>query len=238
MTQKEMLNFMKENQRDALSSERHQYNRARKDMNEWLGKENVPEDVKATMYAQELQKVNRLKEQVSRPQPLQVQMVPQTETTPQQLPQTETPETMSTVEQQIIDSVPKTMQGRAKLLLRSIKQRPEVIDWNENGQLIFEGTTVPQSNIVDLVNDVLRKRKGFEPQHSKTFVKGLAKINIPEDYVRNPDRLETMRTYRRIQDYPPATPLAAPPKTPVRKRTAPQQKGSGLKFGKWLRAPR
>ena len=83
--QKEMLNLMKDKQRDALSSERHQYNKARKDMNEWLEKANVPEDVKATMYAQELQKVNRLKEQVIPPQPPQYPLAcPQSGPNPQE----------------------------------------------------------------------------------------------------------------------------------------------------------
>ena len=56
------------------------------------------------------------------------------------------------------------------------------------------------SNIVYLVNDVMRKRKGFNPEHSSTFAKALAKINLPEHYVRNPDRIDSIRWYRRLQD--------------------------------------
>ena len=32
----------------------------------------------------------------------------------------------------------------------------------------------------------MRKRRGFNPDHSNTFAKALAKINVPEDYVKNP----------------------------------------------------
>ena len=46
----------------------------------------------------------------------------------------------------------------------------------------------------------MRKRKGFNPEHSSTSAKALAKINIPEDYVRNPDRIDSIRWYRRLQD--------------------------------------
>ena len=46
----------------------------------------------------------------------------------------------------------------------------------------------------------MRKRKGFNPEHSNTFAKALAKINVPEDYLRNPDRIDSIRWYRRLQD--------------------------------------
>ena len=74
-----------------------------------------------------------------------------------------------------IDSVPKTMQNRAKLLIQKLKDHSDVISWNDNGQSVLEGSIVPNSNIVDLVNDVMRKRKGFNPEHSNTFAKALAK---------------------------------------------------------------
>ena len=46
----------------------------------------------------------------------------------------------------------------------------------------------------------MRKRKGFNPEHSNTFAKALAKINVPEDYLRNPERIDSIRWYRRLQD--------------------------------------
>ena len=58
------------------------------------------------------------------------------------------------------------MQNRAKLLIQKLKDHSNVISWNDNGQLVLEGSVVPNSNIVDLVNDVMRKRKGFNPEHS------------------------------------------------------------------------
>ena len=53
---------------------------------------------------------------------------------------------------------------------------------------------------MDLVNDVMRKRKGFNPEHSNTFAKALTKINVPEDYLRNPDRIDSICWYHRLQD--------------------------------------
>ena len=60
------------------------------------------------------------------------------------------------------------MQNRAKLPIQKLKDHSDVISWNDNGQLDLEGSVVPNSNIVDSVSDVVRKRKGFNSEHSNT----------------------------------------------------------------------
>ena len=90
--------------------------------------------------------------------------------------ESDTSEHLSATDKQIIHSVPKKMQNRAKLLIQKLKDHSDVISWNDNGELVLDGFTIPISNIVDLVNDVMRKRKGFNPEHSSTFAKALAKL--------------------------------------------------------------
>ena len=198
LTQQEMFKFMKEKRQDSLSPDLRKCYEARQEMNDWLEKDDAPEDTKATMYAQQLQRVNQLKNQVVRPEPSPVQMITHTEQT--MTSESDTSEQLSATDKQIIYSVPKTMQNRAKLLIQKLKDHTDVISWNDNGELVLDRSTIPNSNIVDLVNDVMRKRKGFKPEHSSTFAKALAKINVPEDYVRNPDRIDSIRWYRRLQD--------------------------------------
>ena len=177
------------------------YYEARQEMNDWLGKDDVPEDTKATMYAQQLQRIKQLKKQVFRPEPSPVQMITHTEQTMTSESDSATPsQQLNATDKQIIDSVPKTMQNRAKLLNQKLKDHSDVISWNDNGQLVLEGSIVPYSNNVNLVNYVMRKRKGFNPEHSNTFAKALTKINVPEDYLRNPDRIDSIRWYHRLQD--------------------------------------
>ena len=191
LTQHEMLKFVKEKLQDSLSLNLRKYYEAGQVMNDWLEKDDVPEDTKATMYAQQLQRVNQLKNQAVRPEPSPVQTMTL---------ESDTSEQLSATDKQIIESVPKTMQNRATLLIQKLKDHSDVISWNDNGQLVLDGSTIPNPNIVDLVNAVMRKRKGFNPEHSSTFAKALAKINVPEDYVRNPDRIDSTRWYRRLQD--------------------------------------
>ena len=222
LTQKEMLKFMKEKRQDSLSPNLRKYYEARQEMNDWLEKDDLPEDTKATMCAQQLQRVNQLKNQVFRPEPSPVQMITHTQQTMTSESDSTTPsQQLDATDKQIINSVPKTMQNRAKLLIQKLKDHSDVISWNDNGQLVLEGSIVPNSNIVDLVNDVMRKRKGFNPEHSNTFAKALAKINVPEDYLRNPDRIDSICWYRRLQDsqapgpsFVSETPTEVPRKTP------------------------
>ena len=101
--------------------------------------------------------------------------------------ESDTSQQLSATDKEIIDSVPKKMQNLAKLLTQKLKDHLDVISWNDNGQLVLDGSIIPSFNFVDLVNDVVPKRKGSNPEHSSTFAKALANINIPEDYVRNPD---------------------------------------------------
>ena len=129
-------------------------------------------------------------------------MITQTERTMTSESDSVTPsQQLTTTDKQITDSVPKTMQNHAKLLIQKLKDHSHVISWNANGQLALEGSVVPNSNIVHLVNDVMQKMKEFNPEHLSTFAKALAKINVPEDYVRNPDRIDSIRWYRRLQDF-------------------------------------
>ena len=153
------------------------------------------------MYSQQLQRVKQLKNQVFRPEPSPVQMITQTERTMTSESDSTSPsQQLNETDKQIIDSVPKVMQNYAKLLVQKLKDHSDIISWNDNGQLVLEGSIVPNSNIVDSVNDVMRKRKGFNSEHLNTFAKALTKINLPEDYLRNPDRINSICLYHILKD--------------------------------------
>lgn len=111
----------------------------------------------------------------------------------------------------IVEHIPRTMRPRATALLNRLKARPDVISWDETGQVKLEGETIPQSNISDLVSDAVRARKNFNPTGSREFFRVLSKINMPKDLVRNEERwnevqgsssvTEDVRTPRRSLEY-------------------------------------
>ena len=84
-------------------------------MNYWLEKDDVPEDTKTTMYSQQLQRVKQLKNQVFRPELSPVQMITRTERTMTSESDSASPsQQLNATDKQIIDSVSKTTQNRAK----------------------------------------------------------------------------------------------------------------------------
>ena len=75
--------------------------------------------------------MNQLKNQVVRPEASPVQMITHTEQT--MTSESETSQQLSATDKQIIDSVPKMMQNRAKLQIQKLKDHSDVISWNDNG---------------------------------------------------------------------------------------------------------
>jgi hypothetical protein len=82
------------------------------------------------------------------------------------------------------------------------------ITWNEKGELKYKDKTVQGSNVVAFVNDVMRKRKYFNPQGWETFGEDLREANVPQYLIGHEDRwrfiTQTKRTprYRKRQQSP------------------------------------
>jgi hypothetical protein len=69
------------------------------------------------------------------------------------------------------------MKAKVQLLLKKMKSSHD-ISWNEKEELKYKGETVQESNVVDLVNDVLSKRKYFNPQGWETFGEALRYLGL------------------------------------------------------------
>ena len=48
---------------------------------------------------------------------------------------------------------PATMKSRARPFIKKLKANKDIIGWNEQGQMVLKGTTIPRINTLDLVND-------------------------------------------------------------------------------------
>ena len=108
----------------------------------------------------------------------------------------------------ILDSVPATMKSRTRQLIKKLKANKDIIGRNEQGQMVFKGTTIPGTNIVDLVNNSLLQRKNFNPEGWELFSKALGHLNVPEGIVRNENRLGECKTQGIPEEVPkPTTPL-------------------------------
>ena len=93
----------------------------------------------------------------------------------------------------ILESVPPTLQRKAKLMMEYLQDHPKV-SWDEKGELSYAGQRIPGSNIIDLVNDVLRSRKKSSlPTGWDRFAQVLKDVNLPQEVVGNKQRWTWMQ---------------------------------------------
>ena len=97
----------------------------------------------------------------------------------------------SKMNQLVIYSVPSAMKRKAQLFVSLLKNNPNV-SWEDDGTVKLYGKSIPGSNIIDLVNDVIRHRKGSEPTGWQAFAEGLRDMNIPQDVIGNRERWDWM----------------------------------------------
>ena len=62
----------------------------------------------------------------------------------------------------VLSTIPKTIQRKAENLLERVKRQSN-LGWNERGELLFNVEVIQGTNIVDLVNDMVRQRKSYQP---------------------------------------------------------------------------
>ena len=96
---------------------------------------------------------------------------------------------ISGIEADVVDTVPKTMQVKARRLMEHLKRD---IAWTARGELIHEGVPIVGSNVVDLVNDMLRKRK-TDPIGWQPFARQLRTINLPMELIGSASRRAYIR---------------------------------------------
>lgn len=98
----------------------------------------------------------------------------------------------------IIDHLPQKVQSGAMKIMGIIKKAPEILRWNEKGNIIYKGQQIEGSNISDLLNDVLVRRKSFTPQGQASFLDALNDMNVPESLLSNTDRRADLRKVKYV----------------------------------------
>jgi hypothetical protein len=85
-------------------------------------------------------------------------------------------------ERRLLDSLPKTVRRKGKILLEHIKDKKNEFQWLDSGELLVDGNPVPGSNITDLIHHVTRKRPtATPPKGVDEFVELLDKTNVPKE---------------------------------------------------------
>lgn len=93
--------------------------------------------------------------------------------------------------QNIVSVLPKSCSSKALLLLHKLKDGG--VTWSDNGVVSFEGRSIEDSNIIDLVYDLVRSsRSTTEPKGWEEFVNVLKQVNVPRVLIANQKRLQQL----------------------------------------------
>ncbi len=162
------------------------------DMQDILEK-HLPPDEKVTLYNQVLQRYINFHEQrqSAARAPVPVTMV-DSGSDDHHTKSADTSSAVDAIEQEVMESVPSRMKKKAQLLINRIKAHPE-LTWTDRGELMYKNQVVTNSNVADLVNDMLRRRKHFQPHGWQTFGQALKEMNVPQDLIGHRERWEWMQ---------------------------------------------
>lgn len=89
----------------------------------------------------------------------------------------------------LLSDIPKPYLPRVKGILMYVLNDPKhTLKWNERGELQYNGKTIPDSHVLDLLKDSQHQYGGREPKGLEEFYKGLKDINIPRSLIGNQNR--------------------------------------------------
>ncbi len=90
------------------------------------------------------------------------------------------------IRETLSNTLPKTLIKKGEIILKFIENHPNY-SLSEKGEIIKEGKTIPNSNIVDLIHHKLRKRKKLTPPpHGYShFHQLLYDVNVPTEILQS-----------------------------------------------------
>ena len=124
---------------------------------------------------------------------------------------------------EIVATMPKSLHVKARLLATRLKK---MVDWNDRGELLHEGVAIPGSNITDLVHDLVRKRKTFDPIGWRQLASQLRGSNIPMELVGNVARRQHIQKGE-------ITPQKRQVTTPKKRQTVSRQNTPAIVIDGW-----
>ena len=164
-----------------------------------LDNNELSEASKALLYSNTLNKYLDVKRQMEAPRRIPiVDETQQPQLNPQSAPMGTDP---------ITDYIPSQFRNRAKNLLSHLRDHSEA-SWNERNELVIDDKPVVGSNMVDLIDDVVRVKRGHSPAGATAFRRVLLESNVPLSLIGNKTRWTELGT---SFETPPTTPKRLSP---------------------------
>lgn len=92
------------------------------------------------------------------------------------------------IKSQLINLLPKTYKVKGELLIDFLLKNKNKISWDDKGTVYINKKKISESNIVDLLNDVIRPLKNSSPNGWVEFSTALKDLKVPLSYIGNAKR--------------------------------------------------
>lgn len=102
---------------------------------------------------------------------------------------------------QLLQLIPKTYKIKGELLIDILLKNKNKINWNDDGTIFIDNKKVYKSNIVDLINDVVRPLKNSSPHGWVEFSQVLKDLKVPLSYIGNPKRATFINVMSKTPDF-------------------------------------
>ena len=158
------------------SSPQTQMNSLDTEMNYILQQTYADDSEKWKRYNETLQRYLHFANEARKPIPIEIKSVEDDSSQP------------VSMRQQLASVIPKTYKDQALKIHDYLTSTGSPVTWDRTGAVSIQGTVLRQSNIIDLISDLTRSRKNFEPEGVTDFVQALANMNIPMDLIGNEKR--------------------------------------------------
>lgn len=101
--------------------------------------------------------------------------------------------TASALVDELVDTFPKIYKGDARNLLRAMARTGDLVSWDGEGAVYVRNVKIPNSNIVDIMHNIVRVRKVDRlPVGWREVMGALKEMNIPTEYINNPTALQML----------------------------------------------
>ncbi|KAG8175783.1 hypothetical protein JTE90_029267 [Oedothorax gibbosus] len=175
-----------------------------KKMHKILQQKNLEDNEKASLYLQVLQSYVNFQKPTPKPELEHTEKVPK-----QDRPHIENVDRSNIKEEndgiklqeeikdQLINKVPVRYKNTAEEILSFLKRENTVLSWTPQGEILFKGTLIPRTHIVDLINSLLRKSK-VRPNGQDIFFKGLKETRLPVEFDVQKKLYEKNKVVKRV----------------------------------------
>ena len=98
----------------------------------------------------------------------------------------------------IINSVPKLYRNKADILMRLLEKQPDIINWNQKGEISYKNQAIKNSNIGDLFHHIFTSSKS-PPIGKQEFLNAFDDLNIPKHFIKNRSMLPNITQEEKIR---------------------------------------